>query len=240
MEGCTLLHMLHFSRFARWMARTGYSPGRPYVITNGGTDINHRLSESNDAEPMKRFIRDAEAVVVFTEDGKRKCNAVPGLAPEKVHVNPQSVWFPESTNRHRLEDAPRGYPKCLLPAGLRPVKDVLFLLNALEDLQGAYERMQFVIVGSVLDEGVYEQVLEAERRYHWFHFAGEVPFEKMWAWYDWADIVLNTSISEGQSSALLEAMGLGKLVMARTNPGNESVVSDGHTGFLYRDGTEFL
>jgi hypothetical protein len=38
----------------------------------------------------------------------------------------------------------------------------------------------------------------------------------------------------------LEAMMLGKLVMARTNAGNESVVTDGRNGFLFEDSSQFL
>jgi glycosyltransferase involved in cell wall biosynthesis len=120
------------------------------------------------------------------------------------------------------------------------VKDVLFLIGELAELRKTYPQLQFVLVGAVLDRRVYQQVLEAESEYEWFHFAGEVPLTEMKAWYDWSDVVLNTSISEGQSSALLEAMMLGKLVMARTNAGNESVVTDGRNGFLFEDSSQFL
>jgi glycosyltransferase involved in cell wall biosynthesis len=51
---------------------------------------------------------------------------------------------------------------------------------------------------------------------------------------DIADVVLNTSVSEGQSGALLEAMAAGAVpVVARANEGNASLVVHGVTGLLF-------
>ncbi|HEX7066133.1 MAG TPA: glycosyltransferase [Bacillales bacterium] len=240
MEACTVFHILHFYRFSQWMKQTGYMPRRPYLVTSGGTDVNHRMFEQDDAEQMKAFVNQAEVLTVFTEDAREKSEAALGIPPEKICVVPQSVWVPEVGELTISKKVPEGNPAFLLPAGLRPVKDVLFLLDSLENLQASYRGLQFVLIGSVLDQEVYHKVSEAEARHSWFHFLGEVPFAQMNAWYDWADIVLNTSVSEGQSSALLEALALGKLVMARENPGNASVITDGRNGFLFEDGNAFL
>lgn len=60
----------------------------------------------------------------------------------------------------------------------------------------------------------------------------------LWSWMRQADVVLNTSISEGQSAAVLEALALGCVVVARRNEGNAAVVAHGETGFLYSDPEE--
>ncbi|MCD8508903.1 MAG: glycosyltransferase [Bacillus sp. (in: Bacteria)] len=51
---------------------------------------------------------------------------------------------------------------------------------------------------------------------------------------------MNTSISEGQSSAILESMSLGIPVLVSNNEGNRSIVSHGITGFIYGGEEEFL
>ncbi|HET7580498.1 MAG TPA: glycosyltransferase [Bacillales bacterium] len=238
LEACDVYHILHFFRFADWSSEI---PNRPYIITNGGTDVNHHLfeSEQDRISRVKTLVDGAEALAVFSEDGKSKTIKALGLSSEKVHVIPQSVWVPEGSSTKKPE-MPKGCPRFLLPAGLRPVKDVLFLLDELAELRETFRELQFVLIGSVLDDKVYRKVQMAEQQYEWFHYGGEVPLAEMKTWYDWADVVLNTSVSEGQSSALLEAMALGKLVAARENPGNESVVSNGDNGFLYHSGEEFL
>ncbi|HEX6922782.1 MAG TPA: glycosyltransferase [Bacillales bacterium] len=240
LEACSVFHILHFYRFSEWMKKTGYLPRRPYLVTSGGTDVNHRMFEDRSAEQIKEFVNEAQALTVFTEDAKEKSEAAIGISSEKVYVIPQSVWIPEVGQSVVPKHIPQGNPAFLLPAGLRPVKDVLYLLDTLKDLQDTYSDLQVVLIGSVLDQEVYRKVREAEERHEWFHFAGEVPFTEMHAWYNWADVVLNSSVSEGQSSALLEALALGKLVIARENAGNASVIADGRNGFLFETGEDFL
>lgn len=43
-------------------------------------------------------------------------------------------------------------------------------------------------------------------------FIGMVPYKEMPAWYEWADIMLHTSLFEGQSMALTEAAASGVLI----------------------------
>ena len=55
-----------------------------------------------------------------------------------------------------------------------------------------------------------------------------------------ADIVLNCSVSEGgMANAVLEALALGRAVLAADIPGNRSLVEDDVTGFLFASGAEF-
>jgi glycosyltransferase involved in cell wall biosynthesis len=46
-------------------------------------------------------------------------------------------------------------------------------------------------------------------------------------------------VSEGMSLALLEAMSLGAIVIARRIPGNAALISHGTTGFLFSTPAEF-
>jgi L-malate glycosyltransferase len=52
--------------------------------------------------------------------------------------------------------------------------------------------------------------------------------------------VLNCSVSEGgMANSVLEALSLGRAVLASDIEGNRSLVADGSTGFLFRDEAEF-
>jgi len=50
------------------------------------------------------------------------------------------------------------------------------------------------------------------------------------------DIILSTSMSEGVSRALIEAMSLGKTVIASDIPGSLDLIQHSKTGFIYRKG----
>lgn len=52
--------------------------------------------------------------------------------------------------------------------------------------------------------------------------------------------VVNSSVSEGMSGAILEAMDLGVPVLARNIPGNAAVVQHEFTGLLYSSPQEFV
>ena len=54
-----------------------------------------------------------------------------------------------------------------------------------------------------------------------------------------ADVVVNTSLSEGMSSAILEAMSLGTLVMARNIPANRVLLKNLDHGILFSTPEEF-
>ena len=65
------------------------------------------------------------------------------------------------------------------------------------------------------------------------HFVGTLPHATMAAALAAADVVLNTSESEGESNALLEAQWAGRPVIARRNHGNVALVTDGVDGWLF-------
>jgi glycosyltransferase involved in cell wall biosynthesis len=54
-----------------------------------------------------------------------------------------------------------------------------------------------------------------------------------------ADVVVNCSISEGgMSNSVLEALTLGRAVLASDIEGNRALIEDGVTGLLFSDATE--
>ncbi|MBX5468185.1 MAG: glycosyltransferase [Firmicutes bacterium] len=59
-------------------------------------------------------------------------------------------------------------------------------------------------------------------------------------WFRRAAVVLNTSVTEGVSNALMEAMACGAAAVAADIPGNRALMADRKTGLLFRDGAEFM
>lgn len=239
-EVCDLIHIIHFYRFSKWAKKTNFRLNKPYIMTNGGTDVNLDLYNNRNRAEMLDILQNAQAITVFTDDAKEKlCRAYSDLGL-RIEVIKQSVWFPISAEDSTGFNLPPGEPAILLPSGLREVKDIFFLMDEIIFLQKKYPTLQFLIAGMVLDEKIYVTLKQYLEKYSWIHFLENVPVEKMVSLYKWAHIVLNTSISEGQSSAILEAMQTDCVVLARNNPGNASIIEDGVNGYLFNDGMEFL
>lgn len=236
LQACSVFHILHITRFLQWKSAHQFDLNKPYIITNGGTDVNHDLLKVNDGSLLE-FLERASAICVFTDDAKKKISNL--IEHSNIVTIPQSVWFPEETTSFQppSED---GYPKVLLPAGLRKVKDVFFLVEELSKLRSIYSNMRFVIAGILIEAEVYEELIQYQQKYPWLSFYEDIPLDGMKKMYEWADVVLNTSISEGQASSILEAMKIGSVVFARRNPGNESVITDNVNGFLFSTKDEFF
>ncbi|XP_074061427.1 glycosyltransferase 1 domain-containing protein 1 isoform X3 [Macrotis lagotis] len=69
---------------------------------------------------------------------------------------------------------------------------------------------------------------------------GEMPREDLHAIVKNCFAVVNSSISEGMSAAILEAMDLEVPVLARNIPGNRAVVKHEETGLLFSHPQEFV
>ncbi len=206
-----------------------------FLVTMGGTDINVDLQANLDEEIFS-FLNNAAFITVFTEDAKEKVKQLYSGWAEKTVVIPQGIWLPWNISTKIKEIAPR----ILLPAGLRPVKDVLHTLLALDELIYDYPNMNFSILGAKLDEKVHKMVQQESEKRAWMNYAGVVPYEVMKVWYENSHIVINSSESEGQSLALLEAMAAGRPVIARKNEANLQLIRHKETGWLYETKSDFM
>lgn len=223
------LHAFYCGNQAEYVAR---KLGLPFIITMTGTDI-YRTDNYTAAEVQ--LLRSAAAIVVFTGIIKQKLASY--LNSEMINIIPQGVdirsALPLSGNN--------GDFIFLFPAGIRPVKNVLFPLAPLAQLARKFPRIKLHLAGEILDSNYAADVLpkyDAESSASWL---GPVAHDKMPEIYASASVVLNCSHSEGgMANSLLEAMQLGIPVLATDIEGNRSLVIDGKNGLLYQDKESFL
>ena len=144
------------------------------------------------------------------------------------------VTTDEQRRRERLRaalDVTTDEQLLLLPAGVRPVKDVLWAVEAISKWHASDPRICLRIVGPVLD-AKYAQTVEATlaalaaapATARAVRYVGALPRAQLHEAMRLAAMVLNTSESEGQCNSLLEAMLAGTPVVARANPGNTSLL----------------
>lgn len=100
---------------------------------------------------------------------------------------------------------------------LSPVKDQVTLLKAFA-LINEMHASELHIFGTDCLNGAIERLCRELGIEKYVKFLDMVPYSKMPEYYEWADIMLHTSLSEGQSMALTEAAACGVL-MAGTRVG---------------------
>jgi len=182
--------------------------GVPYIIILGGTDMNEYLNERDKELLIRRVIDQACAVVAFDNNlhmkllhcmPHAKCKTF--LIPQAVSVTPEAQVVNNTSEAIRsklgvsVEDI-----LILLPAEIRPVKDVLFVINSIDLWHKDDPRVQLHIVGPVLDETYAEEVriaLGDENINNCCRYYGPLVQEELHAAMGAANVVINTSTSEG-------------------------------------------
>src|SRR5687767_7079460 len=222
-----LIHAFHALRAGMLALRLARRLEVPLVVTLTGTDANHELLDPDNAPQVRRVLEGASVVTAFDAS---IVEHVAGILPDlrvRLVVVPQAVRFP---------DAAPFEVQAYWPL---PADRVLFALPAFDRVVAAEPRVRLLYAGPVLDraEGAALALALAERP--WARHIGAVPHAAMPSLLAQADVVVNCSISEGgMANSVLEAMALGRAVLAADIPGNRALVDDGTTGLRFRSAEE--
>lgn len=133
-------------------------------------------------------------------------------------------------------DLPTGALKVGMVAGMDPRKGHILFIKAAGHVCRRIPEAHFYLIGSVEPEKVYYRIIReaidatgfADR----IHLIGRVPH--IAPWIAAMDVYCNSSLTEALSVASIEAMALGRPVVATNVDGNPVAVVDGETGLLCR------
>uniref|UniRef100_A0A671Q8Q5 Glycosyltransferase 1 domain-containing protein 1-like n=1 Tax=Sinocyclocheilus anshuiensis TaxID=1608454 RepID=A0A671Q8Q5_9TELE len=128
----------------------------------------------------------------------------------------------------------------LLVCGLRRVKDPLYLLEPFAEWHSQNPLVVLIIIGPKIDPVFTAEVEESVKRTVGVYLAADLSQEELHAAMQKSFALVNSSLSEGMSAAILEAMDLGLPVLARDVPGNAAIVEHEVTGLLYSSPQEFV
>jgi glycosyltransferase involved in cell wall biosynthesis len=233
-----LVLLLHAWRCGRpWLA-TGLSLPAAVLLT--GTDVNTGMIDPLQAPVIDTVLGGAAAILSQNPLTVAALSRTrPELADRIHHLPPGIVLgttpFPL---KERLDLAP---DKLLLlcPAGIRPVKGVVELIEMCEPLTTGKGWLHLAFCGPILDGDYGRRFRAAVDRQAWASWLGVVPAAAIPDAMRQADVIVNNSCSEGLPNTLVEAATLGRPIVARDIPGNAAVVTDGGNGLLYRDAEGF-
>ncbi|HXG03389.1 MAG TPA: glycosyltransferase [Candidatus Binatia bacterium] len=238
----SLVHAFHAYRVGPLALRLARRAEIPLVVTMTGTDANHDLLHPERAPVVRRVLEGAAAVVVFHESIAARVGALLPDVAGRLHVVPQAAAFPKPEPFDLAARWPLPPDRVLfvLPAGLRPVKRPRLPLGPLGRVAARRPQLRLLYVGPVLDPREGEALLQALDGVAWARYLGPVAHAQMPSVLRESDVVLNCSLSEGgMANSVLEALALGRAVLAADIEGNRSLIEDGVTGLLFRNEAEF-
>jgi glycosyltransferase involved in cell wall biosynthesis len=127
----------------------------------------------------------------------------------------------------------------LLPAGLRDIKDPLYLMDEISDWHRKDSRIFLVVIGATRDQEYADRLHATAKREHGIIVLDPLPQPDLWAAMQEATAVLNTSKSECSPNSILEAMYVGAPLLVRDIPGNTSIVQHRETGLVFDSPKKF-
>ncbi|XP_062508205.1 glycosyltransferase 1 domain-containing protein 1-like isoform X2 [Corticium candelabrum] len=187
----------------------------PYSVIFGGTDVNEHSKNKDKLAVMTSVVENAEFLIAFTDS---------------LMSQARRLW----------PDVSRRIIKQPQVGGLRPVKDPLYLVQSVADWHKEDKRIYFIIVGPRLSVDYSNEVETTVSRLSGVCLLPPLAQPDVQSAVRSADIIVNTSRSEGTCQVLLEAMQLRTPVMARAIPGNVDIVTDYKTGLLFTSPEEFV
>jgi teichuronic acid biosynthesis glycosyltransferase TuaC len=200
---------------ARFAARRNI----PFVLTVRGSDV---IASSRRAA-SRRFLRQtliaADAVVAVSQDLAERVASF-GVASERIQVV-AGVHYPAPLSRaaaRRRLGVPDEAVVIVWIGGLVRVKQPLEAIRAFEivrtqsDLRDGLLRL--VMLGDGPLRGDVDSYIESRNLQGFVHAYGHIVRESVWMWQSAADVLLNSSSSEGTPAAVLEAVGAGTSVAA--------------------------
>lgn len=115
---------------------------------------------------------------------------------------------------------------------LLPIYNVSLLIRAIPIILREESKVKFIIAG----EGPEREKLEREVRSlnvsEFVHFLGRIPHDAMASLLSQTDIYVSTSLSDGTSVSLLEALASGAFPVVTDIPSNREWICEGENGFL--------
>src|SRR3989344_3454156 len=220
---------------AGWVAWIlSYVRGIPYGVYFGGSDIpNANPSRFTAIYPiitplLKAIWKRASFRSVCSED-------LQALA-KKADADSEFLYIPNGVETGRFVPIDRpANPKVkiLFIGRLIPRKGFDRVVHALPKVR---ELAQVPFEVEVVGTGKYRQELDELGEQlgvsDLIRYVGMVPYDQLEKSYQYADVFVLMSLSEGMPSVILEAMGCGLPIIASDVGGNNEIVHEGENGYL--------
>jgi glycosyltransferase involved in cell wall biosynthesis len=224
------VHSLRYVGPAALLARRLYRLDVPIVS-------HHHHLDPSPLNPLieRRVLQASERIVTVSEFSRRQLASALDIPVERIDAVPNGVdekFVPAPADaalkgRYGLGEG----PVALFLGGLKPRKNLTFLLHAWREVATARPAATLVIAGDGPLRGELGRQAEAMGLGPRVVFTGRVPERDKVAHYNLADVFLFPSTLEGFGFAAAEAMSCGLPVVASDEGALPELVVDGRGGF---------
>jgi glycosyltransferase involved in cell wall biosynthesis len=229
-------HLIH----AHWAIPTGLIGvfagsilRTPLIVTIHGSDFRIGTMKTSILQKVFLYVcRRARHIMCVSEVHKRGIEKL-GIGREKISVSPMGVdeAFLESFINREVNQINQ-WITILSNRQLQPIYNISLLIRAIPMVLKEEPNAKFIIAGIGSERENLERQVKELGISSSIQFLGWVNHEEMPKFLSQADIYISTSLDDGTSVSLLEAMASGAFPVVTDIPSNREWISDGENGFL--------
>jgi glycosyltransferase involved in cell wall biosynthesis len=206
---------------------------KPFIVTIHGSDLRMAIERPGFLRKIFVYVcKNATHLNCVSEVQEKEMEQL-GILSEKISIIPMGVdeAFLEMGKNRKIELNKRPFT-ILSNRNLLPLYNVSLLIRAIPIILKEEPRTKFLIAGDGSEKENLENEVENLNLGHSVQFVGRVPHKEMPNLLSQADIYVSTSLYDGTSVSLLEAMGSGTFPIVTDIPPNREWIVPGQNGFL--------
>jgi glycosyltransferase involved in cell wall biosynthesis len=206
---------------------------KPLIVTIHGSDL--RMAVEGHGFLRKIFVHVCKKAVhlnCVSEVQKKEIERL-GITSDKISVIPMGIddTFLEMGKNRRVELNKRPFI-ILSNRNLLPIYNVSLLIRAIPIVLKEEPKTKFLIAGEGSEKENLKSDVENLNLSTSVQFLGRVPHKEMPNLLAKTDIYVSTSLYDGTSVSLLEALASGAFPVVTDIPSNREWITDGDNGFL--------
>ena len=206
---------------------------KPLIVTIHGSDLRMALERPGFLRKIFVFVCHHATHLNCVSNGQKKEMEQLGILSEKISIIPMGVEdaFLEK-GRNRKKEGDQKPITILSNRNLLPIYNVSLLIRAIPIVLKEEPETKFLIAGDGAEKEALERKVKNLNINSSVTFLGRVPHEEMPDLLSQADIYVSTSLYDGTSVSLLEAMVAGAFPVVTDIPSNREWITNAENGFL--------
>lgn len=206
---------------------------KPYFVTGHGSDVRLQSRKFLHRVFQLPFLHNAKGIFAIS-------NEIAELLMQKYHIQKRKILIIgnayddtiiQELRKTKLRTGIERDTKIICVASMERLKDHMTLLKGFMKAIRSVDNVQLLLVGEGALRGQLEEFC-IRHDLHSVRFLGRLPHEDALKHIADCDAFILTSIEEGMPAVIIEALALGKPVIATAVGGIPELVKDGVNGIL--------
>lgn len=210
---------------------TAFSGNHPTILTLTGSDVYINWRSSKIIELINKIsLRKINVVISLSDHMTKELISTFKVNGQKIITRPEGIDL--KVFNHYSKKQIENTNTVISTRNLKPIYNVDLLIRAIPLVLNEFPQLKFIIAGDGGEKSRLQQLASQFNISSNVHFIGSINHYEIPQWLRNSNIYVSTSISDGASISLFEAMACGCFPIVTDIPANREWINDGKNGFL--------